>query len=292
MNEPAASAQNGNGLAIICGAGTLPAALADAARRRGRRVVLFPLRPWADPQHVAAYPHHWCWIGQWKRFMRLAAAEGCSDVTFIGTVTRPSLWKIRPDFLVLRLMPQMARLYRGGDDHLQSGLGRMLERLGLRLVGPAEVAPELLVPHGLLSGREPSAQDRADIARGLALLNAISPFDVGQAVVVANNQVLAVEGPENTDETLLRVAELRRTGRFQSPVGTGVLVKAPKLGQDRRLDLPAIGPPTVEAVARAGLGGIAVVAGSTLVAEPERLAAAADSAGVFVVGIDGTRPDR
>ncbi len=292
MNEPLAQAQNGNGLAIICGGGTLPIALADAAKRRGRRVVLFPLRPWADPQHFAAYPHHWCWIGQWKRFIRIAAAEGCSDVTFIGTVRRPSLWKSRPDFLALSLMPQIARLYRGGDDHLQSGLGRMLERLGLRLVGPAEIAPELLVPQGLLSGREPSAQDRADIARGLALLNAISPFDVGQAVVVANNQVLAVEGPENTDQTLLRVAELRRTGHIQSPVGTGVLVKAPKLGQDRRLDLPAIGPPTVEAVAAAGLGGIAVVAGSTLVAEPERLAAAADRAGVFVVGVDGNRPDR
>src|SRR5665213_4446919 len=121
MTELAAQSPSGNGLAIICGGGTLPVALADAAKRRGRRVVLFPLRPWADPQLVAAYPHHWCWIGQWKRFMRLAAAEGCSDVTFIGTVTRPSLWKIRPDFLVLRLMPQMARLYRGGDDHLQSG---------------------------------------------------------------------------------------------------------------------------------------------------------------------------
>ena len=113
MNEPAASAQNGNGLAIICGAGTLPAALADAARRSGRRVVLFPLRPWADPQHVAAYPHHWCWIGQWNRFMRLAAAEGCSEVTFIGRLARPSLWKIRPDLLALRLIPQVARLLPG-----------------------------------------------------------------------------------------------------------------------------------------------------------------------------------
>jgi DUF1009 family protein len=292
MSEPVAQAQSGNGLAIICGGGTLPVALADAARLRGRRVVLFPLRPWADPQRLAGYPQHWCWIGQWKRFMRLAAAEGCSDVTFIGTVTRPSLWKVRPDFLALRLMPQIARLYRGGDDHLQSGLGRMLERLGLRLVGPAEIAPELLVPQGVLSGRAPSARDQADIARGLALLNAISPFDVGQAVVVANNHVLAVEGPENTDQTLLRVAELRRTGRIQSSLGSGVLVKGPKLGQDRRLDLPAIGPPTVEAVAAAGLGGIAVVAGSTLVAEPGRLAAAADRAGIFVVGVNGYRPDR
>ena len=157
----------------------------------------------------------------------------------------------------------------------------MLERLGFRLVAPADVAPELLIPLGLLSGREPSAQDRADIARGLALLDAISPFDVGQAVVVANNQVLAVEGPENTDQTLMRVAELRRTGRIRSPVGSGVLVKAPKLGQDRRIDLPAIGPPTVEKVAAAGLGGIAVVGRRDAGGGARAFAAAAARAGDF-----------
>ena len=142
-----------------------------------------------------------------------------------------------------------------------------------------------LIPLGLLSGREPTGQDRADIARGLAFLDAISPFDVGQAVVVANNQVLAVEGPENTDQTLMWVADLRRAGRIRSPVGSGVLVKAPKLGQDRRIDLPAIGPPTVEKVAAAGLGGIAVAAGATWWRSPERLAAAAARAGIFVIGV-------
>src|ERR1051325_5032030 len=101
-------ASNGEtGLAIICGGGSLPFALADAAVRRGRRVVLFALREWADPQRVANYPHHWSRIGQFGRFLRLAASERCGDVAFIGSVVRPSLWQIRPDFGAIRLMPEV-----------------------------------------------------------------------------------------------------------------------------------------------------------------------------------------
>jgi len=291
MSAPQPEASAGKAaLAIICGGGTLPFALADAAIQRGRRVVLFALREWADPQRVAAYPHHWTWIGQFGRFVRLATAEGCRDVAFIGSVTRLPLWRVRPDFKALRLMPQLVKLYRGGDDHLQSGLGRLFEQHGFHLLGPAEIAPELVMPHGALSARQPGARDRADIARALAVLKATSPFDIGQAVVVADNRVLALEGPEGTDQTLARVAELRRNRRIPTRDGVGVLVKAAKVGQDHRIDLPVIGPSTIEAAAAAGLAGVAVVAGSTLLAEPGRIAVAADRAGIFVVGVsaDGT----
>jgi DUF1009 family protein len=279
-------------LAIVCGRGSLPFALADAATRRGRRVVLFALRGYADPTRVAAYRHHWTWMGQLSRFIRIAAEEGCRDVAFIGSVTRPALWQIRPDFRVLRLMPQLMRLYRGGDDHLQSGIGRLFEQHGFHLIGPQEIAPELMMPHGPLGALRPDARDDADIARGLALLSATSPFDIGQAVVVADNRVLAVEGPEGTDQALARVAELRRNGPIQTRNGRGVLVKSAKIGQDQRIDLPTIGPQTVERAAAAGLAGIAVVAGTTIVAEPERIAAAADRAGLFVTGVDGERAGR
>jgi DUF1009 family protein len=221
--------------------------------------------------------------------MKLAATEGCRDIAFIGSVTRPSLWTIRPDWRVLMLMPQIVRLYRGGDDHLQSGIGRLIEQHGFRLIGPKDIAPELTMPLGPLGSRVPSERDRTDIARGLAVLDDLSPHDVGQAVVVAENHVLAVEGPEGTDRTVARVAELRRNGRIRSAAGTGVLVKAAKLGQDHRIDLPTIGPQTVEGAAAAGLAGIAVVAGSTFVAEPQVIAAAADRAGVFVVGVEAGR---
>jgi DUF1009 family protein len=290
MSEAMPNASNPEtALAIICGGGSLPFALADAATRRGRRVVMFALRGCADPQRVAAYRHHWIWMGQLGRFIRITGEEGCRDVAFIGSVPRPGLWQIRADLRVLRLMPQLFRLYRGGDDRLQSGIGRLFEQHGFRLIGPKEIAPELLMPSGSLGVREPNDRDRADIARGLALLAATSPFDIGQAVIVAENQVLALEGPEGTDQALARVAQLRGNGRIRSAAGAGVLVKAAKLGQDHRLDLPTIGPHTIEGVARAGLAGIAVVAGSTIVAEPERIAAAADRAGIFVVGVDAGR---
>ncbi len=290
MSEQLPNASNGEpALAIVCGAGSLPFALADAATRRGRRVVLFALRGFADPARVTAYPHHWTFMGQFNRFMKIAETEGCRDLAFIGSVTRPSLWTIRPDWRVLLLMPQIVRLYRGGDDHLQSGIGRLIEQHGFRLLGPKDIAPELTMPLGPLGSRAPSERDRADIARGLAVLDAMSPHDVGQAVVVAENQVLAVEGPEGTDRAVARVADLRRGGRIRSAAGTGVLVKAAKLGQDHRIDLPTIGPQTVEGAAAAGLAGIAVVAGSTFVAEPQAIAAAADRAKLFVVGVESSR---
>lgn len=288
--QPPAARQTA--LAIICGAGSLPFALADAAARQGWRVVLFALRGWADPKRVAAYPHHWLAIGQVGRFMRIAAQEGCRDIAFIGSVVRPSLLSIRPDLAALRQIPFILRMFRGGDNHLQSALARAAEERGFRLVAPQDIAPELLMPSGTLAGAAPNERQHADIATGLALLRATSPFDIGQAVVVADNQVLAVEGPEGTDRMLNRIAELRAIGRIRTPAGAGVLVKAPKIGQDRRLDMPVIGPDTVRHAAAAGLAGIAVAAGSTILAEPQRIAAAATEAGIFVVGVPAGGPSK
>jgi DUF1009 family protein len=272
-------------LAIICGGGTLPFAVADAVMRRGRSVVLFPLRGWVDPHAAARYPHHFIEIGRYGRFRRQATAAGCRDVVLIGTVLRPALRQIRFDWETLRELPSIIRMFRGGDNHLLSIFARLLEERGFRFVGAHEVAPEILMPQGSIGGREPSPSDRADIARGVALISAMGPFDVGQAVVVAHNYVLAVEAAEGTDRMLARIAELRGEGRVRSASGTGVLVKAPKPTQDRRFDLPAIGPSTVAGAARAGLAGIAVMAGAAHVAEPAEVGAAADRAGIFVTGI-------
>jgi len=280
------SAAGGEGpLAIVCGGGSLPFAVADAAVRQGRKVLVFALTDWADPQRIAAYNHHWVRMGQYGRFKRLAQAEGCRDVVFIGAVGRPSMWLLWPDLGAVRILPRVLPLFKGGDNHLLSGLGRVFESEGFRLVGAHEIAPEILMPLGKVAGRDPTRTEQADIARGVELLRANAPFDIGQAVVVADNHVLAVEGPEGTDQMLARVAELRRSGRIRTPNGVGVLVKAAKVGQDQRLDLPSIGPRTVESAKRAGLAGIAVLAGSTVVAEPERLAVDAASAGIFVIGV-------
>jgi hypothetical protein len=284
MAMPATAGAEQGPLAIIAGGGAIPMAVAEAVERRGRRVVMFPVRGWADAS-IERYPHHWIAPVQAGRFQRLARAEGCRDIVFIGTALRPPLTALRFDWLTLRLLPRILRAYRGGDDHLLSSIARGLEDLGFHIVGAHEVAPEILMPDGPIGSLRPSPRDQADIARALALLEATGPFDMGQAAIVADNHVLAVEATEGTDAMLARVAELRAQGRIAAPAGTGVLVKAPKPQQDRRFDLPAIGPRTIEEAARAGLGGIAVVAGGSIVAEPAAVAAAADQAKLFVVGI-------
>ena len=200
-------------------------------------------------------------------------------------MVRPAIWHIRPDIKTLRLLPRIFGLFRGGDDHLLKGVAAIFEEHGFRLLGAHQIAPEILMPEGPLGREQPRARDHADIAKGMALLDAISPFDVGQAVVVADARVLATEAAEGTDEMLGRVAELRRSGRIAPASGRGVLVKAAKRGQDRRFDLPSIGPRTIEGAARAGLAGIAVVAGSTVVAEAERIAELADRERLFVFGV-------
>jgi DUF1009 family protein len=272
-------------LAIVAGGGSIPIAVAEAVIRRGRRVVLFPVRGWADPAAVERFPHYWVAVGQGGRLARYAHAEGCRDMVLVGTALRPALTSLRLDWTTLRLLPEIWRAFRGGDDHLLSGVARIFHDLGFRIVGAHEVAPEILMPRGNIGTFGPEQRDLADIARGLALLRALGPFDVGQAVVVADNQVLAIEAVDGTDNMLERIAELRERGRVATGKGVGVLIKAPKPTQDRRLDMPAIGPKTVEAAARAGLAGIAVLAESTIVAEPAELARAADAAKLFVCGV-------
>jgi DUF1009 family protein len=293
MNDIAAQAQAGKGpLAIICGGGSLPFAVADAVQRSGRRVVLFAVRGSADPERVGGYTHYWATLGQYGWFRRVTDREGCRDVVFIGSMVRPALSQIKFDLGTLMVLPRIVTAFRGGDDHMLSSFTRMLEGHGYRVVGAHEVAPEILVPEGVLGRCLPSERDRSDIGRGLALIGAMGCFDVGQAVVVANNHVLAVEAIEGTDQMLARVAGLRRSGRIRASAGTGVLVKAPKPNQDRRFDLPSIGPQTVDGAARAGLAGFAVVAGGAIIAEPAQVVQAADRAGLFVVGMstDGSIP--
>ena len=279
------TAEQQSPLALLCGGGALPLAVADFVSSRGRPVVLFPLYGAADGTAVERFPHHWIYIGQFGKFLRIARAAGCRDLIFIGSMVRPSIWRVHPDLKGLSIISRTLAAFRGGDNHLLSGMAKILEEEGFRLLGAHEVAPEILVPEGTLGRSQVSERDRADIALGLEFLRATGPFDVGQAVVVAGKHVLAVEAAEGTDQLLERVAQLRANGRIRAPAGSGVLVKAPKRGQDLRYDMPSIGPLTVEGVARAGLAGIAVVAGSTIVAEPEQLVTAADRSNVFVVGM-------
>jgi DUF1009 family protein len=281
MNSPNASPPVG----LIAAGGAMPFAVADSLKARGIASVLFALRGACDAVRVARFRHHWISIGELGRATKLFRAEGCRDLVFIGSLMRPALSEIRLDWGTLRVLRQVWAAFRGGDDHLLSGIGRILEQDGFRMVGIKDVAPDLLMPEGSLTRVVPDTQSLADIERARDLLRALSPFDIGQAAVVIDGHVVAVEDIEGTDGLLARVARLREQGRIRSPEKRGVLVKAPKSGQDLRYDLPTTGPRTIEGVATAKLAGLAVVAGNTLVVEPQAMIEAADRAGLFVTGV-------
>jgi DUF1009 family protein len=272
-------------IGLIAAGGVLPFAVADSLVGRGISPVFFALRGVCDPVQVARFPHHWISIGQLGRLAKLLRAENCRDLVFIGALVRPALSEVRLDWKTIRAMPGVLKAFRGGDDHLLSSIGRILERDGFRMIGIKDVAPDLLMPQGCLTRATPNADANADIARGREVLRALSPFDIGQATIVIDGHVLGVEDIEGTDGLLARIARLRAEGRIRARPARGVLVKAPKSGQDLRFDLPTLGPRTIEGAAAAQLAGIAIVAGNTIVAEPQAMTEAADKAGLFVVGL-------
>jgi UDP-2,3-diacylglucosamine hydrolase len=272
-------------IGLIAAGGVLPFAVADSLIARSIRPVLFALRGVCDPVQVVRFRHHWISIGQLGRLAKLLRDENCRDLVFIGALVRPALSEIRLDWKTLRAMPSVLKAFRGGDDHLLSSVGRILEQDGFRMVGIKDVAPDLLMPQGCLTRAAPDADANADIARGREVLRALSPFDIGQATIVIDGHVLGVEDIEGTDGLLARVARLRAEGHIRARPARGVLVKAPKSGQDLRFDLPTLGPRTIEGAAAAQLAGIAIVAGNTIVAEPQAMIEAADKAGLFVTGL-------
>src|SRR5882762_10508805 len=247
-------------IGLIAAGGVMPFAVADSLIARGLNPVLFALKGACDPVRVERFRHHWISVGQVGRAVKLFRAENCRDLVFIGTLVRPALSEIRLDWGTLRVIGRVLAAFRGGDDHLLSGIGDILEQDGFRMVGIKDVAPDLLMPEGCLTRAAPDENATADIARGREVLHALSPYDIGQAVVVIDGHVVGVEDIEGTDGLLARITRLRAEGRIRAKAGRGVLVKAPKSGQDLRFDLPTVGAKTIEGAAAAQLAGIAVIA--------------------------------
>jgi DUF1009 family protein len=273
----------GRPLAILCGGGAFPLEVAAEARREGRAPFLIGVVGWSEPE-IEVYPHIWVRVGEVGKLFGALKERSIAELAMIGRVARPEFSDLRLDWGAVKRAVELSQLFRKGDDGLLVGLARIFEREGVRIVGAHEVAPQLLAPSGALGARLPSSEDEADIVSGASLIEAMSRFDVGQAAVVAAGRVLAVEAAEGTDAMLARVAGLRENGRLRRRGSAGVLVKAPKRGQDLRLDMPAVGPDTISAAANAGLRGIAFAAGRVLIAGRERFAREADAAGLFAYG--------
>jgi DUF1009 family protein len=272
-------------LALVAGSGDYPLKVAHAARAQGRELYVVALSGAADIGDFAGFEGREYRLGQLGAFMDEVKRRRISDIVMIGALPRPSFGALAPELSTLKYLPHFARAFKGGDDHLLRGVVSFFEGQGLVVRGAAEIAPEIVASSGPMGRTMPTAPAMEAAERGFALLDALSPFDIGQAAVIADHRVVAVEAAEGTDAMLERVAAMVKSGRLRIGKGDGVLVKAPKRNQDLRVDMPAVGVDTVTRAVEAGLSGIAVRTGAVLVGDRATLAARADAAGLFVVGV-------
>lgn len=266
-------------LGIIAGSGPLPAQVARAAEAAGRRVFIIGIEGHAEPAVLAPFPHAFLRFGSAVRILALLKEQGCQDLVLVGPVRRPSFRDLRPDAEGLKLLARIGRAAFLGDDGLLRAVIRVLGEEGFRVIGAHEILGGLVGRAGLLTKTAPDEQARTDIARGVAVCRMLGAADVGQGCVVQAGIVLAVEAVEGTD------AMLGRCGPLAWPGPGGVLVKLVKPGQERRADLPTIGTETVRGALAAGLRGIAFEGGGTLIVDQPATVAAADAAGVFLLGL-------
>jgi UDP-2,3-diacylglucosamine hydrolase len=271
-------------LVLIAGAGRLPELVAESLRRAQRPFRLIALRGFTG-QTLRASADATVDLLDLAATLKLLRSWGPAIVVPAGGVSRPSPAAILNAGAALRNREALRAIAGGGDDRLLRAALALVEEEGHRILGVHEAAPDLLCPEGPIGRWQPDPAASASIAVGRGVLAALAPFDLGQAVAVAGDRVLAVEGPEGTDRMLARARGLgRRPFGWGRALPATVLVKAPKRGQDRRIDLPAIGPRTVRNAARAGCVGLALEAAGTLVIDRAATAAEADRLGLFVFG--------
>lgn len=271
-------------IGILAGGGRLPLMIAESVAAHGQAVHIVGIEGEAAPE-IARFPHTWVNWGQIGRMVSTLRAQGAAEMVIAGGVKRPDLWRVRPDMGLLLNLPLIVRLLAGGDDSVLTRVLRFFEGKGLKVRGVHEVAPDLLVQSGRIGSVVLDDQDCADAELGFAVRRALGPVDTGQAVVTAGGKVLAIEGAEGTDAMLQRVAGLPGC---QGPASRrGVLSKGPKPGQELRIDMPAIGPRTIEQVRAAGLAGVACEAGAVLILDREEAIQTANGRACAIQGFTG-----
>ncbi len=272
-------------IGIIAGGGDMPGLVAQEAIANGRDVHILGIVGDASPE-IENFPHTWFKLGQFGKLFKILNQQNCKDVVLIGSVKRPDMKTLHFDLGAIKLIPFVLSLTVGGDDSVLSRIVKYFEKKGFSIRGAHEVAPGLLADEGCLTKRKPSTQDLEDIKIAINVVKALGQLDVGQAAVVAKGYTLAVEAAEGTDAMLSRCADLKQWGSKDENRKIGVLVKCPKPGQEKRIDMPTIGVQTIDNVADAGLAGIAVSAEAVLFAGREDIIRRAAERDIFVVGVN------
>lgn len=276
-------------LGLIAGGGTLPVEIAEHCARSGRPLFVIRLKGFAG-RELEPYAGAEIGLAELGKCFKALKRAGCHAICLAGQVDRPDFTTLMPDLRGLAALPGAIAAARKGDDALLRFMIGEFEKEGFAVEGAHEVMDDLGLPAGLLGAAAPREGDQADIAKALEVARAVGRLDAGQGAVVCRGLVLALEAAEGTDAMLARVADLPQGLRGRPGAGVGVLAKATKPAQEKRVDLPTIGPATIEGVARAGLSGIVGEAGHLLVLDRETVISLADELGVFILGVEAPAP--
>ncbi len=274
-------------VALIAGGGSLPVDLAVRMAESGQDAVILPIRGEAsDEERFGGLPCEPIALEDFGSLIARLKRHKITHVLMAGTVgRRPKIAAMRPHIGLLRAVVDVARALFRGDDNLLRAIVGHIERQGIHVISAQDIMPDLLADAGLIAGPKPAKRDQANIAAGYAAAKAIGSLDIGQAAIAIGGRAIALEGVEGTEGLLERTVALRSHGRLAGAKG-GVLVKCAKPAQEMRVDLPAIGPDTVDAAQRAGLNGIALEAGRSLILEREKTVRRARDSKVFIYGVE------
>lgn len=265
-------------LGIIAGGGELPRQLIESCVSEGRNVFVIAVEGETDPETVAYTPHAWLRLGALGEALEAFKSAGVSELVLAGKINRPSLSSLRPDKMGAKLIAKLGISLLGGDAAIFKTIVAFLEEQGFRIVGIDDVMSDLVAPEGPMGKILPDKQAQKDIELGARVARTIGAFDIGQAVIVKNGLVLGIEAVEGTDALIDRCGALNGEGKG------GVLVKARKPVQEKRVDLPTIGLRTVKLVHSAGFAGIATEARHSIVVGRSEVIRAANDLGLFVIG--------
>ncbi len=273
-------------LGILAGGGMLPQKLLEACDEKGIVPFVVGFEGQTDPMVIQGRSHLWTRLGAAGQIIKTLKSHDIQDLVFIGSIRRPTMAELRPDLKAAEFFAKSSWKVIGGDNGLAEALRDFLGREGFRIHGIHAIAQNLLAPDGVIGAVQPQTSDWQDIEKGIEASQKLGALDIGQAVIVQEGIVLAVEGAEGTDKLMERTKMLMRKGRG------GILVKTCKPGQYRDFDLPTVGPQTILNAAECGLAGVAIHAGHSLLINPEEVAQIADKHKMFVIGIAVKTDDR
>jgi len=262
---------------LIAGKGDLPCRIIEHFHKCSQPFHVVAFDGQTPPETVMGSDHLWVKLGTVSPIFDYFKKSGVTHLVLAGGIKRPTLSELSLDWAGTKLLTRIG-FKSLGDDGLLSAIVKVFEEQGITVVGADEILQDILVPQGQMTQKTPCDDDFKDIERGIEILKKLGEVDVGQAAVIQQGLVLGLEAIEGTSDLIERIRPYQRTGRG------GLLIKMAKPHQNLKVDLPTIGPETIEKMHQSGLIGIAIESGRSQILNKEKTLALANQYGIFVYG--------